>query len=414
MKRILLLCAVLGSCAFYAARPQQPQAAPFGQVDEIVAGLSRISGLKQLRKIDCDRIGRDDVKAYIEQRVKETVKPAEVRAEELTLKKFGFVPQDFDLKQTTIDLLSEQAAAFYDFRKKKLFIIDSTPGPMQEPALVHELAHALADQHFHLEKFIRDESKNDDSSLARMAVMEGQATWLMSEYMARRMGRSIENSPMLLETMAKATEAASGQYPVFAKAPLYLRETLLFPYAQGLLFQQAVVKKMGKAAFAEVFRKPPATTQQVLDPERYFTGARPRRPELAPVERGWSVLANGEFGELDASILVRQYAGREAAARIAPEWNGGSYRLLENKAGRVVLEWATEWASPEAARRFLDAYRKALAGKWKKLAIDSEGEGEAAGRGDDGYFLLRAAGSRVAGVEGLEKPVRSEAAINWK
>ena len=52
------------------------------------------------------------------------MKPAELRTEELTLKKFGFVPQDFDLKKTTIDLLTEQTAAFYDFHRKKLYITE--------------------------------------------------------------------------------------------------------------------------------------------------------------------------------------------------------------------------------------------------------------------------------------------------
>jgi hypothetical protein len=130
------------------------------------------------------------------------------------------------------------------------------------------------------------------------------------------------------------------------------------------------------------------------------------------VERGWSELAGGEFGELDASILLRQYAGREAAEWIAPEWNGGAYRVTESKACRVVLEWATGWASPEAAHRFADAYRKVLKGKWKNLAIDSEGGGEVAGRGDDGCFLLRVKGARVSAIEGLEQPVRAAAAIH--
>jgi hypothetical protein len=409
MKRSILLGAALAACAFYAAAAGQTKAAPPAEIDEIAGELSRISGLKQLHKIDSARISREQVKAYIAARVKEEVKPAELRAEELALKKFGFVPQDFDLKQTTIDLLSEQAAAFYDYRKKKLFIIDSTPDAMQEPALAHELAHALADQHFHLDKFIGKARDDDDSSLARMAVMEGQATWLMSEYMARKTGHSIEDSPMMLDMMAKATEAASTQYPVFAKAPLYLREMMLFPYSQGLLFQQAVVKKMGKAGFAEVFRRPPETTAQVLHPERYFAGERPRRPELGPLARGWKLVDEAEFGELDASILLRQYAGPDEAAKIAPEWNGGSYRLAE-EAGRVALEWATEWRSPEAARAYFEAYRKALAGKWKNLRVDSESGAELAGRGDDGYFLLRVAGSRVSGVEGLAEAAAASAA----
>ena len=61
----------------------------------------------------------------------------------LTLKKFGLVPSDFNLAQTTVDVLTEQAAAFYDYHAKKLFLTDWTPSATREAALAHELAHAL-------------------------------------------------------------------------------------------------------------------------------------------------------------------------------------------------------------------------------------------------------------------------------
>ena len=73
-----------------------------------------------------------------------------------------------------MDLLTEQAAAYYDYDKRKLFIIESTPSDNQEPVLAHELSHALADQHFRLARFIRKGRDSDDGSSARMAVMEGR------------------------------------------------------------------------------------------------------------------------------------------------------------------------------------------------------------------------------------------------
>ena len=101
-----------------------------------------------------------------------------------------------------MDLLTEQAAAFYDYDKKKLFITESTSSDTQQPVLAHELSHALADQNFNLGKFIKQGSKSDDGATARLAVMEGQATWLMSEYLARKMGQSLQNSPALVQTMS--------------------------------------------------------------------------------------------------------------------------------------------------------------------------------------------------------------------
>src|SRR5258706_8631678 len=115
---------------------------------------------------------------------------------------------------------------------------------MQQTALTHELAHALADQNFNLERFIRQGGKSDDSGLARMAVMEGQATWLMTEVMARGAGQSLASNPSLLDAVSGVAES-SAQFPVFNSVPLYLRETLVFPYTEGARFQDAVFRKMG-------------------------------------------------------------------------------------------------------------------------------------------------------------------------
>jgi hypothetical protein len=396
--------------ALAAACAQAQTSRPDGlstEIGEILAELSSISGLKPLAKVECDHISRERVREFLEQRVREEVKPEELRAEEAALKKFGFAPPDFDLRKTTLDLLAEQVAAFYDYRKKKLFVIDSVEGPVQRSVLVHELAHALADQHFHLEKYMDRANKNDDVALARLAVMEGQATWLMSEDLTRRTGQSLKDSPVLVKLMSNLNEASAAQFPVYQGAPLYLRETLLFPYTQGMLFQHALIEKMGQAAFAEVFRRPPESTQQVLHPEMYLERVKPVRPALPEfkTERDCRRLTDGEVGELDHAILLRQYAGEKDSAAVAPQWRGGYFRLFESKTGkRTVLVYASEWSGPEPARQYFNLYQKVLAGKWKTFEADSHGDGILAGRGDDGYFLLRLDGARVTSVEGLESP----------
>lgn len=413
MKKLIALLAAIYLATGVAWHRAQAES-PFAEIDEIMNELSKITGLAQLKKVEYARIGKGEVKQFLEERVKEAVKPEEIRAEELVLRKFGFVPADFDLKKTMIDLLSEQAAAFYDYRKKKLFLIDSSADFVQHSALVHELAHALADQHFHLEKFVDTAAKEDDGSLARLAVMEGQATWLMSEYLTQRTGQSLKDSPLLLKLMSRATEVASGQYPVFDRAPLYLRETLLFPYAQGLLFQHAVIEKLDKGAFAEVFRHPPLSTQQVLHPEKYFEGVKPVRPPLPRVDnRAWRTFTDGDIGELDHAILLKQYVGQKESAELSPSWRGGYYRLLERKADkRLALAYASEWADEAAAARFFEFYRKILKGKWKTFVVASEAESALSGRGDDGLFVVTREGTRVSSLEGMSEPQRAQAAEN--
>ena len=407
MKRLF---AVLGLVALLAAAVCAQPAAPqpdqqlFQQIEGILTELSQITGLKPQKPVRHELIGREQVKQFLEDRIKEEVKPEELRAEELTLKKFGFVPQDFDLKQTTIELLTEQAAAFYDYRKKRLYVLDSNSSAMQEVALVHELAHALSDQHYNLEKFIRRASENDDGAMARLAVMEGQATWLMSEYLAKRMGMSLKTSPAIAQYMSEQAGATGGQFPVFDKAPLYLRETLIFPYTKGMRFQQALVEKENQAAFSAVFLHPPASTQQILHPERYFSGEKPTQPSLPKLstQGEYRVLLEGSIGELDHSILLRQYASPREADSAAPLWRGGSYRLSEHKKDRhTVLAYSSEWTTPDAAREFFKLYRKVLGAKWRTMEITSERDGLLAGRGDDGYFLLRLTGATLTSLEGM-------------
>ena len=405
MKR-LAACFIIFLLYVTAVRLQPQDNKLFADIDAITAELSKISGLEMRHKVPSDLITKDQVKKFLEDRIKEQVKPEEIRVEEVTLKKFGLVPQDFDLKKTTIDLLSEQAAAFYDYRKKRLFVVSSEATELERTALVHELAHALADQNFDLQKFIDKASKNDDSSLARLAVMEGQATWLMTEYQARQMGMSLGTSPAALSLLGQVGEISAGQFPAFDQAPLYMKETLLFPYVQGMLFQQRVFKKDGQASFAEVFRHPPVSTQQILHPDTYLSDLKPLRPKVPSIkQRDFHDLVEGEVGELDHTVLLRQYAGKTVSETLAPHWRGGSYRVLENKKkDATILLYISEWETPEAAREFFQAYHQVLKGKWKRMDIDTESESELLGRGDDGYFQVRLNGTAVTSVEGLAEP----------
>jgi len=380
----------------------------FNEIGDIMHDLHDITGFKIKHRVPAEMITRDKVKDFLEKRMKEAASPEEIRTEELTLKKFGLVPQDFDLAKNTVDLLTEQAAAFYDFHKKDLCITDWTPSATREPALVHELAHALADQNVNLDKFIKQGRKSDDGAMARLAVMEGQASWLMAEYLARKAGQSLADSPTMLDAMAQGVEAAAGQFPVFESEPLYLRETLVFPYSQGMLFQNAVYQKMKQQSFEEVFRNAPVSTQQILHPEKYFSGVTPTSPALPqlPDAHGYKRIADGTVGELDHSILLEQYCGKEESKAVAPHWRGGAYALMEHHSPeRVVLLYAVEWDDAAAAARYFHAYRQVLEKKWKHLRVDTESDTVLAGSGDDGQFRLALDGTVVTSVEGAEHPI---------
>ncbi len=411
-EKMASLSGLLALLLYASAAPAQSNPDLCKEVPAIAAELTQISGLPLHHAVPCDFITKAKVNEFLNKRIQEETKPDEIRAEELTLKKFGLVPQDFDLAKTTVDLLTEQAAAFYDYEgkeggRKALFITESTSTEPQEPVLAHELSHALADQSFNLAKYIHQGRKSDDGSTARLAVMEGQATWLMSEYLARQNNQSLKTSPSLVAMMSTVSESGGDQYPVFDKAPLYLRLSLVFPYTKGMLFQNAVIERDGNGAFAEVFRHPPLSTQQIIHPEKYFSNVKPTEPSLPePPLHGYKGLVGGSLGELEHQILLEQFAGKEKAAALAPHWRGCNFELRENKkVGRVVLLYAVEWDSEESARQYFAAYREILGKKWKKLAVTSETADTITGTGDDGGFELHRKGTVVTSVEGLDRGV---------
>jgi hypothetical protein len=379
-----------------------------GQANLIAQDLTKYSGMPLKHPVPCDFISKDRINDFLKKRVKEVANPEEIRAEELTLKKFGLAPAEFDLAKNTVDLLTEQAAAFYDYDKKKLFITETTPSETQAPILAHELSHALADQSYNLKRFIKQGRKSDDGSTARLAVMEGQATWLMSEYMARKNGQSLRDSPALAAMMSTMSESGAGQYPVFESAPLYLRVSLVFPYTKGMMFQHALILRDGERAFGEVYQHPPLSTQQIIHPDKYFAGVKPTDPDVPDphLPRGYKGLVGGSLGELEHSILIEQYAGKAKSLELAPHWRGSSFELRENKKeARVVLLYAVEWDGEDAARQYFDAYREVLRGKWKTMKVESESADAVTGEGDDGRFELRRTGAVVTSVEGLDPAI---------
>ncbi len=265
-----------------------------------------------------------------------------------------------------------------------------------------ELAHALADQNFNIEKYLNKDPANAEESLARQTVVEGQASWLTLEYTARQTGKTLTDPSTATQFIRQDVEADDAQYPVFSKAPLYLRATMLFPYQEGEAFQQSVVLHDGQSAFGNVFRKPPVDTSQVLHPDLYFAGTLPVLPQLPAPAIGMKAAIRGVFGEEDMDVMLRQYASVATARTLAPGLRGGSYRIDEDKKDHhTTLVFASEWVDEDAAIRFLDAYSHVINGKWKHVDAGDRDSDHIAGKSEDGYFQVVRTGKTVVSREGF-------------
>src|SRR5258708_14044512 len=152
---------------------------------------------------------------------------------------------------------------------------------------------------------------------------------MMLEYELAPVGRSIVYSPDLVETMESQMANGTDDSTVFRDAPIFLRESLTFPYSYGLNFVVKLMEKGGKEkAFAAVLANPPHTTRQIMQPETYLSS---EKIEPMPVPQFKSDFKDyikfdiGAMGEFDVAVLIQQYAGKKPAEEMYPEWRGGYF-----------------------------------------------------------------------------------------
>jgi hypothetical protein len=307
---------------------------------------------------------------------------------ELVLKKFGLLPRDFDLEKLLVELLREQIAGYYDPKTKTVNLLDWVPIEEQEPVMAHELTHALQDQAVGLNKWMNRGEKdlgeikkdptptdieNDEIDDTREAVVEGQAEAVMLQYELAPVGRSITDSPELVDTMESQMSSGTDDSKVFKDAPIFLRESLTFPYSYGLKFEVKLLEKGGKEkAFAGVLANPPHTTRQIMQPETYLAGEQiPPMPVVTFKHdfKDYIKFDIGAMGEFDVAVLIEQYAGKKLSEKLYPEWRGGYYyaaRPKSDASAPLGLFYVSRWSSPEKASEFAGIYARSLAKRYKK------------------------------------------------
>ena len=175
----------------------------FRSVDEILAFDSKDTGLPIKGKVKRKLASRSEVEQYIERHMREDKDARRLERSAASLKKFGLLPRDFELRPFLLELLKEQVAGFYDAKTKTVYLLDWVDPESQKPVLAHELTHALQDQSYDLERWTEDsvQAKNDQEEMeleeaqsAREAVIEGQAMVVMLDYMLAPTGRSVADS----------------------------------------------------------------------------------------------------------------------------------------------------------------------------------------------------------------------------
>jgi len=334
-------------------------------VDEILQQVSHLTGLPVKRKVQGEVVSREQIRSYIAQQLKETTSSEQLHAQEVACIKFGLLPAGFKLEKFLLDLLAEQATAFYDPKTKKIYLSDWTPLDAEKPAIAHELTHALQDQHTDLQKYMDNKTMSQDEEAARQAVVEGEGVLAMMDYTLAPMGRRAVDLPNLAEMMESVTKSGLVEFPIFSAAPAYLKEGLLFPYTSGMVYAQAKSKTYGAEVYAALLDHPPHSTHEIMHPDAPAVPVvELQAPEIPAAARtGYKKLDSNVLGEFDISVLLKETLTAEAAKTIAPAWRGFHYDVYENAAGQVLLAHRSQWKDAASAQAFGEAYRRVIAKK---------------------------------------------------
>ena len=422
------LAAAVGLAGVIAAPAQQQPAAPrtnptqspgqeatritpdqakqlFALVDDLLKFSSQETGLPIKSTVKRQLTTRSEVEGYLNEKFNEDEGAKRLQKSEIVLKKFGLLDRDFALKPFLLALLKEQIEAYYDSKTKTVNLLDWIGIEEQKPVLAHELTHALQDQHIDLTKWgdqtpgevsvnasgDAEHVAKDELDSAREAVVEGQATAVMMDYILKPMGKSLVKDPEVMD-IVKQQMAASDNSPVLARAPLLLSESLLFPYREGLSFEQDVWMDKGQAAaFTGTLDRPPTSTWEIDNPREYDRGRNPAvpfLPDIHPlVDKLYKPYDIGQVGELDVHILAELFGGDEAARDLTPAWNGGIYWAGQLRSAKtpeeqaktksLALFYLSVWRNSASAQAFAQLYANSLGRKYSGLKADLDAEDSA-------------------------------------
>jgi len=330
--------------------------------DQVLAQMSEITGLKLLSPVKKTLRSRADIRAYVIREMNEDKEPAERYASEKSAEALGLIPKGFDFDGFMVDLLTEQIAGLYDPKAQEFYIADWIPIEDQRMVMAHELTHALQDQHYKIEEWVKAARPNDDAELARESVLEGSAMAAMIDYLLQDKGLSIKDVPDIDPSMMIGD---LDDTPTMKKAPPFLRDSLIFPYMAGLSFSAAILRPNGWNAMPRVFARPPVSSQQIMHPALYKTGTTPAVVTLPAIDNllgaDYAKLEDNVLGEFGWKEVLQQFLDEKRATPLAAAWEGDRYVVFEQKnTKRLVLVTHLRLAGEEQTARFFGQYSEAL------------------------------------------------------
>ncbi|MCC7355305.1 MAG: tetratricopeptide repeat protein, partial [Anaerolineae bacterium] len=369
-------------------------------------GIATLRGLAAKKPVGFQRLTQQALEERLQGRMDTKAREASQHSQAL-LRLLGVIGPDVDLEKLSQDLAAEQVLGFYDYEKQTFYVVGGKAASSVADRLViaHEYVHALQDQNFGMGEILRKE-ENGDRRLALSALIEGDAS--LSSYTYIQTETPIQDQVQLF-----SLSQGGIQKEALEASPPVLRDSLVFPYSQGLTFVTSIHEAGGWKAVNELYGKPPASTEQILHPERYRKGDAPvdvSLPDVAAALGGdWRLVDDDLMGELGWRLTLTAYLGPATAEVAAEGWGGDDYALLQQGSTETyALVLNTVFDEEAEAEEFWALLRVALDHRagYTQIVKDLTGADPARQwRGAGDYWVARRAGKSVLIVIGPSEEV---------
>ena len=335
MKRLLLILLVAVIAFGVVAQDDTATVSPtlLENLDELEATVEDIRGLDVITPVDRRFPSKAEAADTIAGLLDEELTDDIVFEAMQFYTVFDFIAPDFNFREFYIELQQDQIAGFYNTDDKTMntLLISGNPLGDDLPALekttyAHEFTHALQDQHFDLTMI--EDIENGDHQLAVLSLVEGDATYVMQEYLLVLME---QNPGAIFEILSLSL---SGDADLPEGTPPILESELLTPYLQGLTFVTALYSNGGWDAVNAAFTDLPQSTEQIIHPEKYLDGEAPIEVTLQPVDdvlgSDWTMTTEDTMGEFYLTEYLKTQLDTRTASEAAAGWGGDHYQVFYN------------------------------------------------------------------------------------
>jgi hypothetical protein len=324
---VALLVSVAGGAFWFATRHHGPSSPKHwdARVAPLVSFVERERGLDFDHPVDVEFLSEAAFKKTVTTSAGSLTKAdrADIRNTQAFLRALGLIDGDTDLLAEVNRAQSEGVLAYYDPDTKKMTVRGTKLDVATRVTLVHEMTHALQDQHFDLTRMRKLD--HDDESGAITALIEGDATEVENAY---------------IDSLSRADHAAYDRENAqtesdadFEGIPAVVRIMFGAPYEFGPTLVQVIKADGGLSALNDAFRKPPTEEENVFDPTTYIEHDTPERVAKPAVPSGAKVHDSGAFETLGWFVTLSERIDAHEALRATDGWGGDSYVTYTTRAG---------------------------------------------------------------------------------